>query len=308
MSGMSGMDCSQQIEKTVGPQHRTTLNKRENVTLHRTRLAMHFMQSCRAAQHSFVWTQLLIAGLTGKRQTMPAECQQSLDRKAHHWSSAMHLLNCRLNSIISELTQSPTHSHRLYLRFCLQMLFCPVFCEGLATRHRYRPVPRRHRSNRLPTIFHCLWVCLRFQTSCFWHRYHFHKWEIEYYLYRSQFACSNKLETIRTGRASTGEDWQVGTRLITITNNNNNKHTHFFSLLPAPVSRNPLANGLLSIFNRVIFRTKTISLSHQLSENELKYWKYLFVLICSDCNKFGLFEHVCPECTVWQFQEVVGSD
>jgi len=35
--------------------------------------------------------------------------------------------------------------------------------------------------------------------------------------------------------------------------NENEKHkTYFFSRLPAPVSRNPLANGLLSIFNCVI--------------------------------------------------------
>lgn len=31
-------------------------------------------------------------------------------------------------------------------------------------------------------------------------------------------------------------------------------YTYFFSRLPAPVSRNPFANGLLSIFNCVIYK------------------------------------------------------
>lgn len=35
--------------------------------------------------------------------------------------------------------------------------------------------------------------------------------------------------------------------------NNKGFSTYFFSLLPAPVSRKPFANGLLSIFNCVIY-------------------------------------------------------
>lgn len=34
--------------------------------------------------------------------------------------------------------------------------------------------------------------------------------------------------------------------------------TYFFSLFPAPVSRNPLAKGLLSIFNCVIYQQNEI--------------------------------------------------
>lgn len=47
------------------------------------------------------------------------------------------------------------------------------------------------------------------------------------------------------------KDFQTSIMKSTLKINNFNK-TYFFSLFPAPVSLNPLANGLLSIFNWVI--------------------------------------------------------
>jgi hypothetical protein len=45
--------------------------------------------------------------------------------------------------------------------------------------------------------------------------------------------------------------------------------------------------------------------SHQ---NKSNYKSYLFVLVGSDCNKFGLLENIRSKGGVGQFEDVIGPD
>lgn len=91
--------------------------------------------------------------------------------------------------------------------------------------------------------------------------------------------------------------------------------THFFSRFPAPESRKPLANGLLSIFSWVICARnyiKCCSVNYKCLRSSYVApacsFAYLLVLICGDGNEFRFLEHVRAKRGVGQLKDVVGSD
>lgn len=83
-------------------------------------------------------------------------------------------------------------------------------------------------------------------------------------------------------------------------------NTYFFSRLPAPVSRNPLAKGLLSIFSCVICGRNQSKIGRRLQRTARV--THFFVLICSHSYEFGFLEHVRPEGRVRQLEDVGGSN
>lgn len=85
-------------------------------------------------------------------------------------------------------------------------------------------------------------------------------------------------------------------------------NTYFFSRFPAPVSRNPFAKGLLSIFNCVICRVSRKITMLITCSRLVATCTHFFILICSHSYKFSFLENVRSKCWIRQFEDVGGSD